>query len=172
MYCGVWCSKRSCLWELSDLCGACCGVKHPFSVLVVLSVWPCGKRVCHRVQFWAHFCTTYSDLIWTDFCHRVATSFNMLMTLWCTRQTTYFRLLVPWFRRPARHSAFFFRCFDSRYPLQSRRWYCSVSIRIGGRLLPQMVSFKYLGVFFDVGLRWGTQAGYFQKRCLQKLIFF
>jgi hypothetical protein len=30
----------------------------------------------------------------------------------------------------------------------------SVLIRIGGRLLPQVVSFKYLGVFFDVGLRW------------------
>jgi hypothetical protein len=30
--------KRSCLWELSDLCGACCGAKHSFSVLEVLSV--------------------------------------------------------------------------------------------------------------------------------------
>jgi hypothetical protein len=39
-------------------------------------------------------------------------------------------------------------------------------------LLPQVVSFKYLGVFFDAGLRWGTQARYVQKRCLQRLIFF
>jgi type III secretory pathway component EscU len=31
-----------------------------------------------------------------------------------------------------------------------------VSIRIGDRLLPQVVSFKYLGVFFDAELRWGT----------------
>jgi hypothetical protein len=38
-------------------------------------------------------CTTYSDLVWTDLCHRVATFFNILMTLWCTRHTTYFRLL-------------------------------------------------------------------------------
>jgi hypothetical protein len=29
----------------------------------------------------------------------------MLMTLWCTHHTTYFRLLVPWFRGLARHSA-------------------------------------------------------------------
>jgi hypothetical protein len=42
----------------------------------------------------------------------------------------------------------------------------SVSIRIGGKLLPQSVSFKYLGVFFDSGLRWGTQTRYVQKRCL------
>jgi hypothetical protein len=35
-----------------------------------------------------------------------------------------------------------------------------VSIRIGGRLLPQVVSFKYLGLFFDAGLRRGTQARY------------
>jgi hypothetical protein len=28
-----------------------------------------------------------------------------------------------------------------------------VSVWIGGRLLPQLVSFKYLGVFFDAGLR-------------------
>jgi hypothetical protein len=41
----------------------------------------------------------------------------------------------------------------------------------GGWLLPQVVSFKYLGVFFDAGLKWGTQAGYVQKRCLQRLNF-
>jgi hypothetical protein len=38
-------------------------------------------------------------------------------------------------------------------------------------LLPQVVSFKYLRVFFDAGLRWGTQARYVQKRCLQRLNF-
>jgi hypothetical protein len=38
----------------------------------------------------------------------ILTFFNMLMILWCTRHTMYFRLLVPWFRRPARHSVFFF----------------------------------------------------------------
>jgi hypothetical protein len=49
----------------------------------------------------------------------------------------------------------------------------SVSIRIGGRLLQQSESLKYLGVFFDAELRQGThtQAKYVQKRCLQRLIF-
>jgi hypothetical protein len=46
-----------------------------------------------------------------------------------------------------------------------------VSIRVNGRLLPQSISFKYLGVFYDTGLRWGTQAKYVQKRCLQRLNF-
>jgi hypothetical protein len=40
-----------------------------------------------------------------------------------------FKLLVPW----ARHSAFFFRFLDSRYPLQSRRWYCSLGGTCGFR---------------------------------------
>jgi hypothetical protein len=44
-------------------------------------------------------------------------------------------------------------------------------IRIDDRLLPQVVSFKYLRVFFDAGLRWGIQARYVQKRCLQRLNF-
>jgi hypothetical protein len=39
-----------------------------------------------------------------------------------------------------------------------------VSIWIGGRVffgvLPQMVSFKYLGVIFDAGIRWETQTRY------------
>jgi hypothetical protein len=37
-----------------------------------------------------------------------STSFNMLMRLWCTRYTTFLRLLVPQFIEPARPSAFFF----------------------------------------------------------------
>jgi hypothetical protein len=45
------------------------------------------------------------------------------------------------------------------------------SIQIGDNLLPQVVSFKYLGVFFDAGLRWGAKARYFQKRCQQRLNF-
>jgi hypothetical protein len=143
-------------------------VKHSFSELEVLSVWPSpGIRVCHRVQFWAHFCTTCSDLVWKDLCHRVATFFNMLITLWCTHHITYFRLVLPWFRRPARHSAFFFCCLEPRYPLLRS----PVLIRIDGILLPQVVSFKYLGLFFEAGLRWGTQARYVQKRCLQRLNF-
>jgi hypothetical protein len=46
-----------------------------------------------------------------------------------------------------------------------------VSIQVNGRLLPQSISFKYLGVFYETGLRWGTQAKYVQKRCLQRLNF-
>jgi hypothetical protein len=45
-----------------------------------------------------------------------------------------------------------------------------VSIRIGDRLLPQVVSFKCLEVFFDAGLEWGTQVRYVQKKCLLRLI--
>jgi hypothetical protein len=32
-----------------------------------------------------------------------------------------------------------------------------VTLRIDGRRLPQTKEFKYLGVFFDSGLRWSTQ---------------
>jgi hypothetical protein len=46
-----------------------------------------------------------------------------------------------------------------------------VSMRVNGRLLPQSMSFKYLGVFYNTGLRWGTQVIYVQKRCLQRLNF-
>jgi hypothetical protein len=79
----------------------------------------------------------------------------MLVTLWCIR------LFVPLL-----------------YPLQSRKWYCSLGntwqqrsrSSIGGRLqLPQSVSFMYFGVFFDARLGWGAQARYVQKRCLQRL---
>jgi hypothetical protein len=98
-----------------------------------------------------YFCKTYSDLVSTDLCHRVAiaTPFNMLMLLWCTRHTTYFKLLVP-----ARHSAFFsllglaISSTKLEAILFSWRYFQSpVSIRIGGRLLAQSVNFKYLGVF-------------------------
>jgi hypothetical protein len=47
-----------------------------------------------------------------------------------------------------------------------------VSIPIGDRLLPQVVSFNYLGVFFDAGLRWRTQTRYVQKRYLTRTEFF
>jgi hypothetical protein len=61
---------------------------------------------------------------------------------------------------------------ESKVVLFSRRHlWLPVSIQIGGRLLPQVVSFKYLGVFFDAGLRWGTQARYVQNWCLQRLNF-
>jgi hypothetical protein len=40
---------------------------------------------------------------------------------------------LPWFRRPTRHSAFFFRCSDSRYPLQRRRRFCSLGSTCGLR---------------------------------------
>jgi hypothetical protein len=46
-----------------------------------------------------------------------------------------------------------------------------VLIQIGGRLLPQSISYKYLADFFYAELRWGTQARYVQKRCLQRLSF-
>jgi hypothetical protein len=46
-----------------------------------------------------------------------------------------------------------------------------VSIRVNGRLLPQSISFKYLGLFYDTGLTWDAQAKYVQKRCLQGLNF-
>jgi hypothetical protein len=106
-------------------------------------------------------------------CHQVTISFNMVMTLRCTRHiTTYFRLLVPWFKRPARHSAFFLLL---RLTIASTK-----SLALAASCLDPdwwqivatlLVSFKYM-VFFDAGLKWGTQARYVQKRCLQRLIFF
>jgi hypothetical protein len=46
-----------------------------------------------------------------------------------------------------------------------------VTLWIDGRSLPQTKESKYLGVFFDSGLRWGTQVRYVQRRCLQRLNF-
>jgi hypothetical protein len=146
-------------------------------MLKVLSVWPSpGIRAYRRVQFWAHFCTTYSDLVWTDLCYRVATSFNMLMTLWCTRHITYFRLLLSVFFILL---SVFFILLGLMIPLtksvvvlsSQRHLQPPVFILIGGRLLQQSVSFKFLGVFFYAELRQGTQtqAKYVQKRCLQRL---
>jgi hypothetical protein len=40
-----------------------------------------------------------------------------------------------------------------------------------GQYLSQTDAFKYLGVFFDKGLRWAVQAQYVQRRCLQRLYF-
>jgi hypothetical protein len=78
--------------------------------------------------------------------------------------------------RSARHTMFFFSLLGltisptkSEVVLFSRRHlWPPVSIRIGGRLLPQSVTFKYLGVNFEAELRWGTQARYVHKRCLQR----
>jgi hypothetical protein len=46
-----------------------------------------------------------------------------------------------------------------------------VTLCIYGRSMPQTKEFKYLGVFFDSGLRWSTQVRYVQRRCLQRLNF-
>jgi hypothetical protein len=46
-----------------------------------------------------------------------------------------------------------------------------VTLGIDARRLPQTKEFKYLGVFFDSGLRWSTQVMYVQRRCLQRLNF-
>jgi Reverse transcriptase (RNA-dependent DNA polymerase) len=45
----------------------------------------------------------------------------------------------------------------------------SLSIIIGSHTLPQAKTFKYLGVYFDEGLRWTVHANYVKKRCLQRL---
>jgi hypothetical protein len=42
-------------------------------------------------------------------------------------------------------------------------------IRIGSHVLPQAMTFKYLGVFFDCGLRWITQTKYVKRRCIQRI---
>jgi hypothetical protein len=44
-----------------------------------------------------------------------------------------------------------------------------IPIRIGSHALPQTTTFKYLGVFFDCGLRWSTQTNYVKQRCLQRI---
>jgi hypothetical protein len=46
-----------------------------------------------------------------------------------------------------------------------RRLQMVVSIRVNGKLLPQSINFKYLGVFYDTGLRWGSQKSYVCRDC-------
>jgi hypothetical protein len=44
-----------------------------------------------------------------------------------------------------------------------------ILIRIGSHVLPHASTFKYLGVFFDCGLRWSTQTKYVKRRGLQRI---
>jgi hypothetical protein len=44
-----------------------------------------------------------------------------------------------------------------------------ILIRIGSHVLPQTTTFKYLGMFFDCGLRWSTQTKYVRRRCLERI---
>jgi hypothetical protein len=44
-----------------------------------------------------------------------------------------------------------------------------VLVRIGSYVLPQTTCFKYLGIFFDAGLRWSCHAKYVRRRCLQRV---
>jgi hypothetical protein len=44
-----------------------------------------------------------------------------------------------------------------------------ILIRIGSHVLPQAMTFKYLGVFFDCALRWSAQTKYVERRCLKRI---
>jgi hypothetical protein len=44
-----------------------------------------------------------------------------------------------------------------------------ILIRIGSHVLPQTMTYKYLGVFSDCGLRWNTQTKYVKRKCLQRI---
>jgi hypothetical protein len=43
-----------------------------------------------------------------------------------------------------------------------------VLVRIGSYVLPQTTCFKWLGKFFDAGLRWSCHAKYLRQRCIQR----
>jgi hypothetical protein len=44
-----------------------------------------------------------------------------------------------------------------------------ILVRIGSYVFPQATCFKYLGIFFDSGLRWSCHVKYLLRRCLQSL---
>jgi hypothetical protein len=44
-----------------------------------------------------------------------------------------------------------------------------ILVRIGTYVLPQTTCFKYLGIFFDSGLRWSCHVKYVRRRFLQKV---
>jgi hypothetical protein len=44
-----------------------------------------------------------------------------------------------------------------------------ILVRVGSYVLPQTSCFKYLGIFFDAGLRWNCHAKYVRRRCLQSV---
>jgi hypothetical protein len=44
-----------------------------------------------------------------------------------------------------------------------------ILVRIGSYVLPQATCFKYLGIFFDSGLRWSCHVKYVRQRCLQRM---
>jgi ribonuclease HI len=44
-----------------------------------------------------------------------------------------------------------------------------ILVRVGSNVLPQTTCFKYLGIFFDAGLRWNCHAKYVRRRCLQRV---
>jgi hypothetical protein len=43
-----------------------------------------------------------------------------------------------------------------------------ILVRTGSYVLPQTTSFKYLGIFFNAGLRWCCHAKYVRRRCLYR----
>jgi hypothetical protein len=79
-----------------------------------------------------------------------------------------------WYKRHARLSRFFLIWLDWRSLRWNVKLWCSLENiinRIDGRSLTQTNKFKYLGVFFDSGLRWSTQVRYVKRRCLRRWNF-
>jgi hypothetical protein len=58
----------------------------------------------------------------------------------------------------------------SEVVLFTRKHKCPpILVRIGSYVLPQTTCFKYLGIFFDSGLRWSCHVKYVRRRCLQRV---
>jgi hypothetical protein len=107
-----------------------------------------------------------------------AVVFSNMLTIWsCMLLIRRLMWLVGLSRLLARRWVFFFSSMGLRISssksevmLVSRKHERpSILIRIGSHILPQTTTFKYLGVFFDCGLRWSTQTKYVMRICLQRI---
>jgi hypothetical protein len=76
---------------------------------------------------------------------------------------------VPCFRRPACHSPFFFRCLVGGGIVLSEALAASGLDPDWWQIVARSGEFHVYGGIFYAGLRWGTQARYDKKRCLQRL---
>jgi hypothetical protein len=62
-------------------------------------------------------------------------------------------------------------CFQCNFPYLIggiRAWFAGILVRIGSYIL-YTTCFKYLGIFFDAGLRWSCDVKYVLRRSIQRM---
>jgi Reverse transcriptase (RNA-dependent DNA polymerase) len=103
----------------------------------------------------------YADDVVVYATHRVLEIARSLIQTACTSLSVFFSMMALTISPTKSELMLFSRKHDRQ----------SLTVYIDGRPLPQTKFFKYLGVFFDEGLRWAIQANYIQRRSLKRINF-